>query len=130
MYSIGMKNSRQKSTEYSTIYNSPFHPSPAPSTTSVSTLSAAATPRRTVTPIAPGVGVRSLSGRALAEGGAVSGASGGGSEVTQGTAEITGGRVQKARARDLLRKHYGLGVGPPPPLTGPGKPLDPMDIGD
>lgn len=45
-------------------------------------------------------------------------------------AEGAGGRLQKARARDLLRKHYGLGVGPPPPLTGPGKPLDPMDIGE
>lgn len=44
-------------------------------------------------------------------------------------ADGAGGRLQKARARDLLRKHYGLGVGPPPPLTGPGKPLDPMDIG-
>jgi hypothetical protein len=33
----------------------------------------------------------------------------------------------KTRARDLLRKHYGLGVGPPPPL--PGRPNDPMDLG-
>ncbi|CCM04244.1 uncharacterized protein FIBRA_06411 [Fibroporia radiculosa] len=33
----------------------------------------------------------------------------------------------KTRARDLLRKHYGLGVGPPPPL--PGK-ADPMDLGE
>jgi len=32
----------------------------------------------------------------------------------------------KSRARDLLRKHYGLGVGPPPPS---GKPTDPMDLG-
>ncbi|RDB26041.1 hypothetical protein Hypma_006656 [Hypsizygus marmoreus] len=32
----------------------------------------------------------------------------------------------KARARDLLRKHYGLGVGPPPPL--PGKAADPMNL--
>ena len=32
----------------------------------------------------------------------------------------------RGRARDLLRKHYGLGVGPPPPS---GKPLDPMNIG-
>ncbi|KAK7050847.1 hypothetical protein VNI00_004958 [Paramarasmius palmivorus] len=32
----------------------------------------------------------------------------------------------KTRARDLLRKHYGLGVGPPPPL--PGKPNDPMNL--
>ncbi|KAI0926003.1 hypothetical protein AcV5_008585 [Taiwanofungus camphoratus] len=36
------------------------------------------------------------------------------------------GERQKARARDLLRKHYGLGVGPPPPL--PGKIADPMDL--
>ncbi|TDL25677.1 hypothetical protein BD410DRAFT_603991 [Rickenella mellea] len=34
----------------------------------------------------------------------------------------------KGRARDLLRKHYGLGVGPPPPLQGPGRPLDPMNM--
>ena len=33
----------------------------------------------------------------------------------------------KTRARDLLRKHYGLGIGPPPPLPG-GKP-NPMDFG-
>ncbi|THV07265.1 hypothetical protein K435DRAFT_815513 [Dendrothele bispora CBS 962.96] len=31
----------------------------------------------------------------------------------------------KTRARDLLRKHYGLGVGPPPPS---GKPTDPMNL--
>ncbi|KAF5337927.1 hypothetical protein D9758_013102 [Tetrapyrgos nigripes] len=31
----------------------------------------------------------------------------------------------KPRARDLLRKHYGLGVGPPPPS---GKPTDPMNL--
>ncbi|KAI0090151.1 Vps51/Vps67-domain-containing protein [Irpex rosettiformis] len=36
--------------------------------------------------------------------------------------------VQKTRARDLLRKHYGLGVGPPP--SGSGRPgaVDPMDL--
>ena len=33
---------------------------------------------------------------------------------------------QKTKARDLLRKHYGLGVGPPPPR--PGNLLDPMDL--
>ncbi|KAH9949963.1 Vps51/Vps67-domain-containing protein [Amylocystis lapponica] len=32
----------------------------------------------------------------------------------------------KTRARDLLRKHYGLGVGPPPPLGG--RVADPMDL--
>lgn len=32
----------------------------------------------------------------------------------------------RSRARDLLRKHYGLGVGPPTPT---GKPEDPMDLG-
>lgn len=32
----------------------------------------------------------------------------------------------KSRARDLLRKHYGLGLGPPTPL--PGRPADPMDL--
>ncbi|EPS96113.1 hypothetical protein FOMPIDRAFT_1025521 [Fomitopsis schrenkii] len=35
---------------------------------------------------------------------------------------------QKTRARDLLRKHYGLGVGPPPPLGGSGRAADPMDL--
>src|ERR1700685_3593851 len=40
----------------------------------------------------------------------------------------------KTRARDLLRKHYGLGVGPPPPLprSDSGGKLnvhDPMDLG-
>ena len=33
----------------------------------------------------------------------------------------------RSKARDLLRKHYGLGVGPPPPT---GKPQDPMDLGE
>ncbi|KAI0303715.1 Vps51/Vps67-domain-containing protein [Multifurca ochricompacta] len=31
----------------------------------------------------------------------------------------------KTRARDLLRKHYGLNVTPPPPS---GRPMDPMDL--
>ncbi|KAH9930031.1 Vps51/Vps67-domain-containing protein [Fomitopsis serialis] len=39
-----------------------------------------------------------------------------------------GGERQKTRARDLLRKHYGLGVGPPPPLGGPARVADPMDL--
>ena len=33
----------------------------------------------------------------------------------------------RSKARDLLRKHYGLGVGPPPPS---GKLQDPMDLGE
>ncbi|KAI6168097.1 Vps51/Vps67-domain-containing protein [Pisolithus thermaeus] len=36
------------------------------------------------------------------------------------------GPAPKTRARDLLRKHYGLGVGPPPPL--PGNQNDPMNM--
>ncbi|KIM40503.1 hypothetical protein M413DRAFT_445952 [Hebeloma cylindrosporum] len=36
--------------------------------------------------------------------------------------------VQKTRARDLLRKHYGLGVGPPPPRPGTPNSQDPMDL--
>ncbi|KAF9223726.1 hypothetical protein BS17DRAFT_733448 [Gyrodon lividus] len=36
------------------------------------------------------------------------------------------GLSTKTRARDLLRKHYGLGVGPPPPI--PEKQNDPMNI--
>ncbi|TFK94036.1 hypothetical protein K466DRAFT_658041 [Polyporus arcularius HHB13444] len=38
------------------------------------------------------------------------------------------GTPQKARARDLLRKHYGLGLGPPPPLGGVKSSQDPMDF--
>ncbi|KAG6841446.1 hypothetical protein C0991_011116 [Blastosporella zonata] len=34
---------------------------------------------------------------------------------------------QKSRARDLLRKHYGLGVGPPPPIPGKAS-VDPMNL--
>lgn len=42
--------------------------------------------------------------------------------------------MNKTRARDLLRKHYGLGVGHPPPLTkndsgGKSNVNDPMDLG-
>ncbi|KAF9243444.1 Vps51/Vps67-domain-containing protein [Melanogaster broomeanus] len=36
------------------------------------------------------------------------------------------GSTAKPRARDLLRKHYGLGVGPPPPV--PGQQNDPMNM--
>lgn len=35
---------------------------------------------------------------------------------------------QKTRARDLLRQHYGLGIGPPPPR--PGNTQDPMDLSE
>jgi len=35
--------------------------------------------------------------------------------------------AHKSRARDLLRKHYGIGVGPPPPLLG--NQNDPMNMG-
>ncbi|KAI0346167.1 hypothetical protein BDW22DRAFT_1303856, partial [Trametopsis cervina] len=35
---------------------------------------------------------------------------------------------QKTRARDLLRKHYGLGIGPPPPGTGKHGVMDPMNL--
>ncbi|PIL35689.1 hypothetical protein GSI_02419 [Ganoderma sinense ZZ0214-1] len=38
------------------------------------------------------------------------------------------GTPQKTRARDLLRKHYGLGLGPPPPLSGAKSSQDPMDF--
>lgn len=31
------------------------------------------------------------------------------------------------KARDLLRQHYGMSIGPPAPV--PGRPDDPMDIG-
>src|SRR5882757_8958545 len=37
--------------------------------------------------------------------------------------------VNKSKARDLLRKHYGLAVGPPPPLTKTENVNDPMDLG-
>ena len=40
------------------------------------------------------------------------------------------GTPQKTRARDLLRKHYGLGMGPPPPLADGRKNQDPMDFGE
>ncbi|KAI0368681.1 hypothetical protein BV20DRAFT_1122673 [Pilatotrama ljubarskyi] len=39
-----------------------------------------------------------------------------------------GDRQQKTRARELLRKHYGLGLGPPPPLGGVKSSQDPMDF--
>ncbi|KAF7327996.1 hypothetical protein MKEN_00380200 [Mycena kentingensis (nom. inval.)] len=35
---------------------------------------------------------------------------------------------QKTRAKDLLRKHYGLGVGPPPAMQAPTKSQDPMNL--
>jgi len=37
---------------------------------------------------------------------------------------------QKARAKDLLRKHYGLGVGPPPPRPVGSNSQDPMDMSE
>lgn len=35
--------------------------------------------------------------------------------------------ARSGKARDLLRQHYGMSVGPPAPL--PGRPHDPMNIG-
>lgn len=35
--------------------------------------------------------------------------------------------VRSGKARDLLRQHYGMNIGPPAPL--PGRPHDPMNIG-
>ena len=40
------------------------------------------------------------------------------------------GTPQKTRARDLLRKHYGLGLGPPPPLGNGKSSQDPMNFGE
>ena len=77
----------------------PIRP-PSPSSTSSTLTAAAASPRRSLTPNGPG-----------------------GPQATPVS------RAQKGRARDLLRKHYGLGIGPPPPLQGPGVPMDPMNIG-
>ncbi|KAI5114871.1 hypothetical protein M0805_000538, partial [Coniferiporia weirii] len=92
--------------------------SPVPSAASASTLSAAANTPRPLGPGAAGSGSHAQAGSA------------GASQGAPGTPppESPSARSSKGRARDLLRKHYGLGVGPPPPLSGPGKPLDPMDI--
>ncbi|KAF4613582.1 hypothetical protein D9613_007647 [Agrocybe pediades] len=49
------------------------------------------------------------------------------SAPTSSATSLPGAPVQKTRARDLLRKHYGLGVGPPPPLPGNNS-QDPMDL--
>lgn len=49
-----------------------------------------------------------------------------GQSTSQGTLTPPGSAT-KTRAMDLLRKHYGLGVGPPPPI--PGKSNDPMNMG-
>lgn len=35
--------------------------------------------------------------------------------------------VRSGKARDLLRQHYGMNIGPPAPI--PGRPHDPMNIG-
>jgi hypothetical protein len=37
---------------------------------------------------------------------------------------------QKAKAKDLLRKHYGLGIGPPPPKPVGSNSQDPMDMSE
>ena len=52
--------------------------------------------------------------------------SGLGQSTSQGTLTPPGSGT-KTRAMDLLRKHYGLGVGPPQPT--PGKSNDPMNMG-
>ena len=47
---------------------------------------------------------------------------------TPGTAGTPIARpARSGKARDLLRQHYGMNIGPPVPL--PGRPNDPMDIG-
>ena len=53
---------------------------------------------------------------------------GGPTGLVPGGAGGSGGN--KSRARDLLRKHYGLGVGPPPPSRGTSDSADPMDLSE
>ncbi|KAF5342079.1 hypothetical protein D9611_001901 [Ephemerocybe angulata] len=69
--------------------------------------------------------------KAVALGNSTSGSgSGTGSASASGSstpALVPGGAPGKTRARDLLRKHYGLGVGPPP-VRAQSNPSDPMDL--
>ena len=70
----------------------------------------------------PGSAPGSTSALGLEVGGARPASAGAGPSGGSGT-------PQKTRARDLLRKHYGLGMGPPPPLGGARSQQDPMDFG-
>lgn len=58
---------------------------------------------------------------------ALGGAGGSGAGSSGRNTPVPGGGPGKTRARDLLRKHYGLGVGPPPAST-KSSPDDPMDL--
>ncbi|TEB25181.1 hypothetical protein FA13DRAFT_1189280 [Coprinellus micaceus] len=58
---------------------------------------------------------------------ALGGGPGNGSGSSGSTTPVPGGGAGKTRARDLLRKHYGLGVGPPPARE-KSSPDDPMDL--
>ena len=106
---------------------SPLRPDLHSSTPSPgSTLAVASTtPRRTSTPVSPGPTPLSSSGN----GQRTTSAGGWNDQPVENLATLAK-PPSKGRARDLLRKHYGLGVGPPPPLSGPNKPLDPMDPGE
>ncbi len=71
----------------------------------------------------PGSAPGSVSGLGLDTGVSAASRQAGGVGTTPGT-------PQKTRARDLLRKHYGLGLGPPPPLGNGKSSQDPMDFGE
>ncbi|KAF8627992.1 hypothetical protein AX15_004119 [Amanita polypyramis BW_CC] len=47
-------------------------------------------------------------------------------KAASGSSRAAPSTPTRNRARDLLRKHYGLAVGPPAPL--PGKVMDPMNL--
>ena len=98
-------------------------PSPSPSTSTLSAAAGVLTPRRASTPAVVMQGSTNVSGSGATLGAGLSTAS---MSSTVRPAAPTTEKPSKGRARDLLRKHYGLGVGPPPPS---GKPMDPMDIG-
>ncbi|KAL5486126.1 hypothetical protein ACEPAI_7170 [Sanghuangporus weigelae] len=103
---------------------SPLRPDLHSSTSSPgSTLAVApSTPRRASTPISPGPDPSNSPGS-----GQRAATPGGWNDQPVENFNASAKPAGKGRARDLLRKHYGLGVGPPPPLSGPNKPLDPMD---
>ncbi|KAL5504251.1 hypothetical protein ACEPAH_8325 [Sanghuangporus vaninii] len=103
---------------------SPLRPDLLSSTSSPGSILAVAssTPRRASTPISPGPNPSDSNGS-----GQRPSTHGGWNDQPTENFNAPAKPAGKGRARDLLRKHYGLGVGPPPPLSGPNKPLDPMD---
>lgn len=109
----------------------PLSPTPSNANTILSPLSKSATQQHSITLNTKSIPTNFAQGSQISVPGNANGSGGvgGWNDLPQNLASTPNSLPRtpsgRGRARDLLRKHYGLGVGIPPPS---GKPLDPMNI--